>query len=98
MSWMFYNAKAFNQDISKWDVSNVKDMSFMFYDAESFNEDISNWDVSNVTNMGSSCTNSYPSGTVISIFSSLMLFLLLVMPRLALQNPELTGFVEWFYL
>jgi surface protein len=29
MSYMFYNAKAFNQDISKWDVSNVTDMSLI---------------------------------------------------------------------
>jgi surface protein len=49
MSWMFFGGNAFNQDISKWDVSNVKDMSFMFYDAESFNQDISKWDVSNVS-------------------------------------------------
>jgi surface protein len=40
---------AFNEDISKWDVSNVTDMRHMFDNAESFNEDISKWDVSNVT-------------------------------------------------
>ena len=38
-------------DISGWDVSNVKDMSYMFYEASDFNSDISGWDVSNVENM-----------------------------------------------
>ena len=41
----------FNGDISKWDVSNVKDMSYMFWGCKLFNQDISNWDVSKVTNM-----------------------------------------------
>ena len=37
----------FNQDISKWDVSGVKDMVEMFCESN-FNQDISKWDVSNV--------------------------------------------------
>jgi len=40
----------FNQDISNWNVSNVKDMQGMFYKSK-FNKDISNWDVSNVKDM-----------------------------------------------
>ena len=40
----------FNKDISKWDVSNVKDMSDMFW-VSNFNGDISSWDVSNVKDM-----------------------------------------------
>ena len=51
MSKMFYDTKAFNGDISKWDVSSVTDMSNMFSHAESFNGDISKWDVSTVINM-----------------------------------------------
>ena len=46
---MFYLSK-FNQDISKWNVSNVEEMPSMF-GFSSFNQDISNWNVSNVTNM-----------------------------------------------
>ena len=48
---MFYGCTSFNQDISKWNVSNVTDMSFMFCLCKSFNQDISNWDVSGVKNM-----------------------------------------------
>ena len=33
----FSNAKSFNGDLSKWDVSNVKDMNRMFLYAELFN-------------------------------------------------------------
>ena len=48
---MFAKASSFNADISKWNVSNVKNMSFMFSEAIIFNQDISTWDVSKVTNM-----------------------------------------------
>ena len=51
MSRMFSYAKLFRGDISKWDVSNVRDMSGMFHRAESFNSHLSKWDVSRVTNM-----------------------------------------------
>ena len=37
MSSMFSDAKSFNGDISKWDVSRVANMSCMFLDAKSFN-------------------------------------------------------------
>jgi surface protein len=48
MSWMFCNAKSFNQDIGGWNVSKVEDMSWMFKDAKSFNHDLSSWDLSSV--------------------------------------------------
>ena len=40
-------------DISKWNVSNVKDMKYMFLEIKPVinYKDIENWDVSNVTNM-----------------------------------------------
>ncbi|GMH84567.1 hypothetical protein TrST_g1327 [Triparma strigata] len=44
-------AEQFNEDISRWDVSNVTTMELMFYKASSFNGDLSSWDVSNVTTM-----------------------------------------------
>jgi surface protein len=40
----------FNGDISKWNVSNVKNMERMFH-ASDFNGDISNWDVSNLESL-----------------------------------------------
>ena len=48
---MFFNAKAFNQDIGKWDVSNITDMYAMFNGAKAFNQNIGSWNVSNVTDM-----------------------------------------------
>jgi len=52
LSRMFSNARAFNGDLSNWDVSNVTDMSYMFNQADSFNSDLNNWDVSHVLDMG----------------------------------------------
>jgi len=49
----------FNQDISKWDVSNVTNMENMFYYATNFNQDISKWNVSKVTNMNSMFNNAH---------------------------------------
>jgi len=50
-SWMFRDAREFNQDISRWDVSKVTNMQSMFWDAWEFNQDISVWNVSGVTDM-----------------------------------------------
>ena len=46
-----FGLSSFNQDISNWDVSNVRNMTHMFYRAEKFNQPLNNWNVSNVTNM-----------------------------------------------
>jgi surface protein len=48
---MFYFARAFNGDLSTWDVSSIADLSGMFSGASSFNGDLGTWDVSSVTNM-----------------------------------------------
>ncbi len=61
MSWLFYDVWCFNGDISKWDVSNVKEMGYMFYNSK-FNGDISEWDVSNVEDMSCMFMESYFSG------------------------------------
>jgi surface protein len=53
MEGMFESAQNFNQDLSAWDVRNVRNMEYMFYDAQNFNQDLSAWDVRNVTRMNS---------------------------------------------
>ena len=56
---MFYNATSFNQNISNWNVSNVKYMNYMFNDAISFNQNISNWNITNNTDVNNMfCFNS----------------------------------------
>lgn len=52
MSKLFFYSN-FSGDISKWDVSNVKNMRGMFNGCITFNGDISKWDVSNVEDMSS---------------------------------------------
>ena len=51
MSEMFYGARSFNVDVSKWNVSRVNDVHGMFLRASSFNIDVSKWDVSRVAMM-----------------------------------------------
>ncbi len=46
MRGMFFNAHAFDQNISSWNVNKVTDMHGMFAGARKFNQDISGWDVS----------------------------------------------------
>ena len=38
----------FNEDISRWNVSSVKNMARMFCEAYSFNQPLNDWDISNV--------------------------------------------------
>ena len=51
MGFMFSGSSAFNQDLSKWEVSAVTNMQGMFRGASAFNQDLSKWDVSKVTDM-----------------------------------------------
>ena len=45
---MFFQARAFNQNIGDWDTAKVTDMSSMFRDATAFNQDLSGWNVSQI--------------------------------------------------
>ena len=49
MSCMFYLAKAFNQPLNSWNVSNVTDMCGMFFMANSFNQPLDSWQVTDRT-------------------------------------------------
>ena len=51
MNRLFYNMRDFDEDISRWDVSNVQNMEHMFLGAKVFNQDISSWNTANATNM-----------------------------------------------
>jgi surface protein len=53
MSSLFENFdfKSTSVDISKWNVSNVKNMESMFANSEGFNQDLNGWKVGNVKNM-----------------------------------------------
>jgi len=50
LSGLFFNSD-FNQDISRWDVSNVKNFESLFGYNTQFNQDISSWNTSNAINM-----------------------------------------------
>ena len=58
-----YGLGRFNGDISKWNVSKVKDMEYMFYESK-FNRDISKWNVSKVEDMGYMFTKSKFNGDI----------------------------------
>jgi surface protein len=57
MNAMFQNNRAFNQNIGRWNVSNVRNMSIMFLNASMFNNDASNsiqsWKAPKCTNFSS---------------------------------------------
>lgn len=46
-----YGFRKFNCDISKWNVSNVKNMDSMFSGAKKFNQPLNDWNTSNVESM-----------------------------------------------
>eukprot|EP00949_MAST-11_sp_MAST-11-sp1_P004618 g4618.t1 len=46
---VFYGAREFKSDVSKWNVAKVSTMSAMFREAASFNSDLSAWDVGRVS-------------------------------------------------
>jgi hypothetical protein len=53
MTAMFEGARAYNQPMNDWDVSNITTMQNMFLDyyKTEFNQPLKDWEVSKVTNM-----------------------------------------------
>jgi surface protein len=51
MERIFYNARQFNADLSKWDVALVTSMKEAFMLAHEFTSDLSKWNVSRVMDM-----------------------------------------------
>ncbi|QVK05637.1 BspA family leucine-rich repeat surface protein [Mycoplasma mycoides] len=47
-----------NENIKKWDMSNIEDTSGMFLGAAKFNQDLSDWNTSNVKNMSKMFLNA----------------------------------------
>jgi len=56
---MFYEAKAFNQPLKDWDVSNVTSMHEMFEGATSFKQDIDNWSINEMVSLMDSSINDF---------------------------------------
>ena len=50
---MFQAANAFNQPITDWDTSGVKNMRNMFFFAFAFNQSLTDWDTLSATDMES---------------------------------------------
>jgi surface protein len=51
MSWTFYGARAFNQDLSGWNTANVTTMAHMFRGNWVFNQPIGGWDTRKVNDL-----------------------------------------------
>ncbi|QVK04848.1 BspA family leucine-rich repeat surface protein [Mycoplasma mycoides] len=53
-----YSNQFDNENIKKWDMSNIEDTSGMFLGAAKFNQDLSDWNTSNVKNMSKMFLNA----------------------------------------
>jgi hypothetical protein len=51
LSYMFYNAKAFNQRVGSWNVANMTDIDGMFNGASAFDQDLGSANVISITGM-----------------------------------------------
>lgn len=94
---MFLGRSDFNEDVSKWNVSNATSMIGMFSGASSFYQDISRWGVSsatNVTNMFTDATLMLSNYPVLSTASGVYTYL--APPYKPLTNTQLQDAVEYY--
>ena len=70
MSYMFYQSKASEINLTKFNTSNIINMSGMFADSAATNLDLSNFDTSNVTNMTSMFSESSATSLDLSSFDT----------------------------
>jgi prepilin-type N-terminal cleavage/methylation domain-containing protein len=70
MSYMFFEAYAFNQPVSSFDTSKVTNMGSMFFDADAFNQPVSNFDTRNVTNMSNMFNEAWVFNQPVSSFNT----------------------------
>ena len=61
MSYMFYGASAFNQDIGSLNTGNVTNMARMFAYASAFNQDIGGWNTGKWPDLGTCSSAPAPS-------------------------------------
>ena len=52
MSYLFGDAREFNQPLDNWDVSSATDMRGSFLDATKFNQPLNSWETGAVSYMG----------------------------------------------
>lgn len=70
MSFMFYNSKAAELDLSNFNTSGVTDMAYMFYECKATSLNLSNFDTSKVTGMGHMFSYSKATSLDLSSFDT----------------------------
>jgi hypothetical protein len=58
VSFMFYNAQKFNEDISEWDTNYITSMTSMLNGATAFNQSLAGWNIGSVVVMSNMLNNS----------------------------------------
>lgn len=59
MSYMFYRASSFNQNLNNFNTEAVRDMTLMFLGSSAFNQNINGWNTANVKRYSQMFYSSY---------------------------------------
>lgn len=111
LSQLFYFCSSFNDDLSRWDTSQITDMSTMFHSALAFNQNIGNWDVGKVTNFSnmfygasnfnnglSSDINNWNTSSATNMSSMLREAIRFNQPIGSWNVNKVTNFTNMFYI